>query len=130
MNPYGFCQIAVAIRTFRHMLSKPWQYGKRINIVQVLQGLPYFGKLQNQQFASGFQHSIHFRQSLIFMSHIPETEGYYNTIEIIVGKGQFFRITNQCRNQHSPVQEFVTPTLQHCFINVGQPDFALVTDLP
>ena len=28
MNPYGFCQIAIAVRAFRHMLSQPWQHGK------------------------------------------------------------------------------------------------------
>src|SRR5690554_4474793 len=80
------------------------------------------GELQHQQAATGLEYPGHGRQGLVFVGHVTQAEGDGDAVEVVIRKRQAFRIGLDVFDiaAKAPVDEAVTPDLQHGLINVCQ----------
>src|SRR6185312_5719870 len=92
MHANGLDHIAIAVAILGNKAAHRLEQIERVGVIQPLQRLPYFGKLQHHDTSARAQHTQHFFQCAVLVRHIPEAERNADAIKIIAGKWQLFGI--------------------------------------
>ena len=98
-------------------------------VVGRLEGFPNLRELQHQQTPAWSKHAMHLGQCNVLVGHVAQTKGDGDTIEPVVRKWQFLRVTLRGGQDISLVQQPIASPRKHCVIDVSQPDLAGLPDL-